>query len=84
MQKQEILQIKDLSMGFESRSGVTPILDHVNLTVHKNEIVAIVGESGCGKSVTANQIGHAPASEPAGEVYGRRDPVPRRGPPKNG
>lgn len=51
-----ILQIKDLSMGFESRSGITPILDHVNLTVHKNEIVAIVGESGCGKSVTAKSI----------------------------
>ena len=65
MQKQEILQIKDLSMGFESRSGVTPILDHVNLTVHKNEIVAIVGESGCGKSVTAKSVMRLLPSPPA-------------------
>ena len=43
-------------MGFANRSGITPILDHVNLTVNKNEIVAIVGESGCGKSVTAKSI----------------------------
>lgn len=56
MQNQEILQIKDLSMGFESRSRMTPILDRVSLSVHKNEIVAIVGESGCGKSVTAKSI----------------------------
>ena len=65
MQNQEILQIKNLSMGFESRSGVTPILDHVNLTVHKNEIVAIVGESGCGKSVTAKSIMRLLPSPPA-------------------
>lgn len=65
MQKQEILQIKDLSMGFESRSGVTPSLDHVNLTVHKNEIVAIVGESGCGKSVTAKSVMRLLPSPPA-------------------
>jgi len=59
-------------MGFESRSGITPILDHVNLTVHKNEIVAIVGESGCGKSVTAKSIMRLlpipPAKYTSGEI----------------
>jgi len=67
-----ILQIKDLSMGFESRSGITPILDRVNLTIHKNEIVAIVGESGCGKSVTAKSIMRLlpipPAKYTSGEI----------------
>ncbi len=56
MEKETILEVKDLCMGFSSHSGITPILDHVNLTLNKNEILAIVGESGCGKSVTAKSI----------------------------
>ena len=56
MEKELILEVKDLCMGFSSHSGITPILDHVNLTLNKNEILAIVGESGCGKSVTAKSI----------------------------
>jgi oligopeptide/dipeptide ABC transporter ATP-binding protein len=70
VQNEEILRIKDLSMGFENRNGVTPILDRVNLSVHKNEIVAIVGESGCGKSVTAMSIMRLLKTPPAKYLEG--------------
>lgn len=56
MQQERLLEIKDLSMGFTSQEGVYPVLMNINLNVNKNEIVAVVGESGCGKSLTAKSI----------------------------
>ena len=54
---QEIaLEVKGLSLGFGTKKFITPILDKVSFTVARNEILAIVGESGCGKSVTAMSI----------------------------
>ncbi len=43
-------------MGFGAKDRVTPILDKVSYSVGQNEILAVVGESGCGKSVTAMSI----------------------------
>jgi len=51
-----ILEIKGLSLGFGTKKQVTPILDKVSFSVARNEILAVVGESGCGKSVTAMSI----------------------------
>lgn len=51
-----MLEIHDLSLGFGENKDVTPILDHVSLSIQENEIVAVVGESGRGKSVTAMSI----------------------------
>ena len=52
----QLLEIRDLSMGFVERKRMIPILDNININVKQNEIVAIVGESGCGKSVTALSV----------------------------
>lgn len=56
MDQESILEIKSLSLGFGSKKQVTPILDNVTFSVARNEILAVVGESGCGKSVTAMSI----------------------------
>ncbi|WP_339227384.1 ABC transporter ATP-binding protein [Oceanobacillus sp. FSL K6-2867] len=51
-----VLEIKNLSTHFFTDSGEIPAVDQVSLHVHKGEVVGIVGESGCGKSVTSLSI----------------------------
>lgn len=45
-----LLNIQDLTIAYESRSGSITAIDHVNLELYRNEFLAVVGESGCGKS----------------------------------
>ncbi len=51
-----ILQVEDLCVGFFNRSGLAQAVDHVCLQVEKHKIIGIVGESGCGKSMTVRSI----------------------------
>ena len=51
-----ILQVKDLKVYFDTDEGLIKAVDGVSFNVEKNSVVAIVGESGCGKSVTARSI----------------------------
>ncbi len=51
-----ILQINDLHTSFFTESGVTRALSGVDFTVRRGQVLGIVGESGCGKSVTAQCI----------------------------
>ncbi len=51
-----ILEVEDLRVSFRVRDGDVQAVRGVNFTVGKGEAVAIVGESGCGKSVTAQTI----------------------------
>ena len=51
-----LLEVSDLVTQFETYRGTIEALDGVRLTVGEDEIVGIVGESGCGKSVTARSI----------------------------
>ena len=46
-----LLEIENLTVEFETRSGLFRAVDRISLTVNPREIVAIVGESGSGKSV---------------------------------
>lgn len=48
-----ILDVKDLRVRFYNSDGVTYAVNGVSLTLEKGETLAIVGESGCGKSVTS-------------------------------
>ena len=52
MNKQAILQFKNLDISFRTNAGVIHAIRGVNLDLQKGETVAIVGESGSGKSVT--------------------------------
>ena len=47
-----LLDIKDLKTYFYTQDGVVPAVDGIDIPVGKGEMVALVGESGCGKSVT--------------------------------
>ncbi|WP_173917202.1 ABC transporter ATP-binding protein [Halobacillus sp. Marseille-Q1614] len=52
----KILDIQDLHVAFQTYGGEVQAVRGVNLELNKGETLAIVGESGCGKSVTANSI----------------------------
>ncbi len=51
-----VLEVRDLRTWFHTRHGVAKAVDGVDLRVDKGEVLCIVGESGCGKSVTALSI----------------------------
>ncbi len=51
-----LLEVKDLKTHFFTREGVVQAVDGVSFTVEKGRTLGIVGESGCGKSVTALSI----------------------------
>lgn len=53
---EELLKITDLKTHFFTHKGVVPAVDGVTLEIPKRQIVGVVGESGCGKSVTAMSI----------------------------
>ena len=51
-----LLSVEDVVVDFNTRAGNARVLDHVSLEVASGEILGIVGESGCGKSMTALSI----------------------------
>lgn len=56
MQEDNILEIRNLKAHFFTKKGVIPAVDGVDIDIKKGKIVGIVGESGCGKSMTAMSI----------------------------
>ena len=56
------LKVKNLSVWFESGSARTPVVDRVSFSLYAGEATGLVGESGCGKTMTARAImGQLPA-----------------------
>ena len=51
-----LIEIKDLRVEFKVREGIVKAVDGFNLTINRGETVGVIGESGCGKSVTARAI----------------------------
>ena len=72
MSQNTVLEIKDLEVELFSEQGPLPVIDKVNLSIKEGEIVGIVGESGCGKSMLASAIMNllnSPAQIAAGTVF---------------
>lgn len=53
---ERILEVEHLEFSFRTYGGVVKSVRDVSFHVNKGEILGIVGESGCGKSVTAQSI----------------------------
>ncbi len=69
---QPLLKVRDLKTYFYTDDGVVKAVDGVDFEVHPGEILGLVGESGCGKSVTSFsilQLIDAPGRVVDGEIY---------------
>jgi peptide/nickel transport system ATP-binding protein len=64
-----VLRVENLKTQFKTESGVIKAVDGVSYYIDENEIIGIVGESGCGKSVTQLSVLQLIASPP-GEIVG--------------
>ncbi|HMS78162.1 MAG TPA: ABC transporter ATP-binding protein [Burkholderiaceae bacterium] len=51
-----LLEVEDLSVEFDTRTGVARVLESVSFALGRGETLGLVGESGCGKSMTALAI----------------------------
>lgn len=51
-----LLEIKDLRVSFPLDEGLVRAVEGVNLTIRRGEVLGVVGESGCGKSITAHSV----------------------------
>ncbi|MFE9887197.1 dipeptide/oligopeptide/nickel ABC transporter permease/ATP-binding protein [Streptomyces scopuliridis] len=60
------LEVEHLSVDLRTPSGTVRAIDNVSFTVHKGRTLALLGESGCGKSITAQTV--AGLLEPVAEV----------------
>jgi peptide/nickel transport system ATP-binding protein len=67
---QPLLRIDNLATHFYTREGVVRAVDGVSYSVQQGETLAVVGESGCGKSVTALSVLRLIASPPGRIVSG--------------
>ncbi len=70
--KQKILEIRGLTVCFQTEKGVLRPVNDVSLEVPEGSIVGIVGESGCGKSMTARAVMgliRSPGKVTAGSVF---------------
>jgi len=66
---ENILVVDKLITSFETEKGLLRAVDHVSFTVPEGKTVGIVGESGCGKSVTAMSIVRL-LPQPSGKILG--------------
>ncbi|WP_407268806.1 ABC transporter ATP-binding protein [Radiobacillus sp. PE A8.2] len=58
MEKQPVLELKNVSVGYDSPAGMVQAVNDVSLTIYENSIVGLIGESGSGKSTLGNAIIH--------------------------
>ena len=56
MNTSNLLTIRDLTIDFTTYDGTARVVDDLDLYVDRGEIVSLVGESGCGKTVTAKAV----------------------------
>lgn len=79
MNSENILEVRGLKTYFHTEEGVVKAVDGLDFDLKKNEVLAIVGESGCGKSMTSlsilNLIEHPGKIEDGSIYYDDKDLV---------
>ncbi|MDX1744440.1 MAG: ABC transporter ATP-binding protein [Halobacteriales archaeon] len=72
-----LARVRDLRLYFDTDHGTVKALEGINFDLHTGEIFALVGETGCGKSVTARSfmqlVPTPPGRYPGGEILMRTD-----------
>ena len=69
MAEEPLLKVENLAVSFTTEGGSFRVVDDVSFTLAAGQTLGLVGESGCGKSVTAlSLLGLLP--KPAGQVVG--------------
>ena len=71
MNTHPLLSVEALSVEFRTRSGVARVLDGVSFDLERGQTLCVVGESGCGKSVTALAVMRLIAQPPGRICSGR-------------
>jgi len=70
---ENLLEVRNLNVSFSTDDGVFRAVDNVSFHIRRGEVVGLVGESGCGKSVTSLSILKLIPSPPgqieSGQVY---------------
>ncbi|MFV8828101.1 ABC transporter ATP-binding protein [Alkalihalobacterium sp. APHAB7] len=69
MSSEVVLELDRLQTHFFTDAGEIPAVDDVSIKIHKGEVVGIVGESGCGKSVTSLSVMKL-VPNPPGKIVG--------------
>jgi peptide/nickel transport system ATP-binding protein len=67
-----LLAARDLRTYFDTAEGTVQASDGISLDIHEGEIVGLVGESGCGKSVTSRslmRLVRSPGYNPSGAIH---------------
>ena len=67
-QEPHLLSVQELKTYFYTFEGVAKAVDDVSFTLDKGEVIGLVGESGCGKSVTAQSVMRL-IPDPPGDVH---------------
>jgi oligopeptide/dipeptide ABC transporter ATP-binding protein len=77
-----LVEIKDLRLNFRTFDGVSKVLNGVNLKMRRGDVLGLVGETGCGKTMTALSIARLIPCPPGeiigGEVYFEGEDVLRK------
>jgi len=70
-QPEALLSVRDLTVEFATEAGIVTAVNGVSFDLHRGEILALVGESGCGKSATALALLRLIADPPGRITAGR-------------
>lgn len=70
--EEKLLRVNNLDISFKSKKSVVPVVEGVSFYVDRGEIIGLVGESGCGKSVTSLSLLQLNASN---TLYGEKSSI---------
>ena len=69
----DVLEIKNFSISVNLNKNKTKLVEDINLNIPKGKVIGLVGESGCGKSITALSITQLNETPPLNYDSGRID-----------